>query len=193
MVSENFIRSLSQHIQLNDEERRIIRSYFIPQIVKQNTLVATSGRVSEHFIHVISGCLMFFHTDSSGTDHVIQFPTAGWWTGDLRSLNEAIPSVFSIKALADSELFTITKPDLDQLLLQVPALEKYFRIIFQNALVSHQHRIIQNFSLTAEERYESFLKKYPTLEQYVPLKYIASYLGITPEFLSKVRRNLMKK
>jgi CRP-like cAMP-binding protein len=136
---------------------------------------------------------MFYHTDASGTDHVIQFPTAGWWTGDLQSLNHGTPSMFSIKALVDSEIFVITRADLDRLLVQVPALEKYFRIIFQNALVSHQHRIIQNFSQTAEERYLWFQKKYPTLEQFVPLKYIASYLGITPEFLSKVRRNLMRK
>jgi CRP-like cAMP-binding protein len=87
----------------------------------------------------------------------------------------------------------LPKSHMDQLLNEAPVFEKYFRIIFQNSLITHQNRIIQSYSSTAEERYLAFREKYSTLEQYVPLKYIASYLGITPEFLSKVRRKLMDK
>jgi CRP-like cAMP-binding protein len=82
---------------------------------------------------------------------------------------------------------------MDQLLDKYPKFERYFRILFQNSLITHQDRIVQNFSDTAEDRYEQFRQKYPSLEQYVPLKYIASYLGITPEFLSKIRRRQTKK
>jgi hypothetical protein len=82
---------------------------------------------------------------------------------------------------------------MDQLLERLPKFERYFRIIFQNSLITHQNRIIQSYSSTADERYLAFREKYPNLEQYVPLKYIASYLGITPEFLSKIRRKLMNK
>lgn len=136
---------------------------------------------------------MTFYTDKEGVDHVIQFATAGWWTGDLHSFTKQIPSIYTTKALADSEVLLLPKNSMDQLLEKHPRFERYFRIIFQNSLVTHQHRIIQSFADTAEERYLSFREKYPSLEQYVPLKYIASYLGITPEFLSKIRRKLTTK
>lgn len=131
---------------------------------------------------------MSYFTDDSGTDHVIQFALAGWWTGDLHSFTKEEPSIYSTRALADSEVFYLPKGDMEMLLEKFPKLERYFRILFQNSIVSHQHRLIQNFSVTADQRYENFSKRYPSLEQYVPLKYIASYLGITPEFLSKIRR-----
>jgi CRP-like cAMP-binding protein len=103
------------------------------------------------------------------------------------------PNNYSTKALADSDVLLLTKVGMDTLLEKNMKLERYFRIIFQNSLVTHQERILQGFSASADERYQSFLEKYPTLEQFVPLKYIASYLGITPEFLSKIRRKLMTK
>jgi CRP-like cAMP-binding protein len=118
---------------------------------------------------------------------------AGWWTGDLHSFTEQVPSIYSTRALADSEVLYLPKADMDRLLAEVPKFERFFRILFQNSLVTHQQRIIQNFSANAEERYENFRKKYPSLEQYVPLKYIASYLGFTPEFLSKIRRKQLDR
>lgn len=160
--------------------------------IKQHDHILESGQINKYCIYVQSGCLMMYYTDKSGTDHVLQFPVAGWWTGDLQSFHSAIPSRFSIKALTDCEVLMIAQENFSELLHEVPPLEKYFRIIYQNALVTQQDRLIQNFSATAEERYLAFQKTYPSLEQYVPLKYIASYLGITPEFLSKVRRHLAK-
>jgi hypothetical protein len=87
----------------------------------------------------------------------------------------------------------LPKTSVDQLLEKYVKFERYFRILYQNSLVTQQHRVILSYSATAEERYLSFREKYPTLEQFVPQKYIASYLGITPEFLSKIRRKLMDK
>lgn len=136
---------------------------------------------------------MTYYTDPSGNDHVIQFSTAGWWTADLHSLTQNQPSIYSTRALADSEIFLLPKIRLEELVERYPVFERFFRIMFQNSLVTHQHRIVQAFSFTAEQRYEHFQQKYPQLEQFVPLKYIASYLGITPEFLSKIRRKRMEK
>lgn len=164
-----------------------------PSIFKQGELAVTSGEPCKYMMYVYSGCLMSYYTDPQGNLHVIQFATSGWWTGDLHSFTNYTPSIYSTKALSETEVLLLTKPDLDELFANVQQFERYFRIIFQNSLVTHQFRIIQNFSFTAEQRYLSFQKKYPSLEQYVPLKYIASYLGITPEFLSKIRRKLMEK
>lgn len=161
--------------------------------IVQNELIEESGEVTRYFINVVEGCLMTYYTDSEASDHVLQFATAGWWTGDLNSFTNGAPSIYSTKALTDSKVLLIPKIQMDELLEKHPKFEKYFRIIFQNSLITHQQRIIRNLSMPAEGRYQFFLKKYPTLEQFVPQKLIASYLGITPEFLSKIRRKLMKK
>lgn len=193
MKTANILTSINKHITLTEEEAAFFSSLLIPQIVRQHEAIEHVGEPTRYFIYVNAGCLMTFYTDKEASDHVIQFATAGWWTGDLHSFTKQVPSIYTTKALADSEVLLLPKNSMDQLLEKYPRFEKFFRIMFQNSLVTHQHRIIQGFSATAEERYLSFREKYPSLEQYVPLKYIASYLGITPEFLSKIRRKLVGK
>lgn len=193
MKTSTILTSISRHVTLSEEEINFFTALLIPQSIKQHEAIEKIGEPTRAFIYVNSGCLMTYYTDKEDVDHVIQFATAGWWTGDLHSFTKQIPSIYTTKALADSEVLLLPKNSMDQLLEKYPRFERYFRIIFQNSLVTHQHRIIQGFSSTAEERYLSFREKYPSLEQYVPLKYIASYLGITPEFLSKIRRKLVGK
>ena len=188
MDTSGIFAQFERHITLDEKEKLSIRSVLIPARLKQGEFVETVGKITSNFIFVNSGCLMTYYTDAEGTDHVIQFAMAGWWTGDLHSFTKEEPSIYSTRALADSEVFYLPKTDMEALLHKFPKLERYFRILFQNSIVSHQHRLIQNLSVTADQRYENFSKRYPSLEQYVPLKFIASYLGITPEFLSKIRR-----
>lgn len=188
MDTSGIVAQLQRHITLDEKEKLSFCSVLIGARLKQGEFVETVGKVTSYFIYVNSGCLMTYFTDGEGGDHVIQFAMAGWWTGDLHSLTKEEPSVYSTRALADSEVFYLPKADMEMLLEKFPRLERYFRILFQNSIISHQHRLIQNLSVTADQRYENFSKRYPSLEQYVPLKYIASYLGITPEFLSKIRR-----
>jgi CRP-like cAMP-binding protein len=184
----NILAAIKKHITLAKEEEQFFISTLIPVKLKQGEFAEKAGEVTRNFIHVHTGCLMTYYTDKKGDDQVIQFSTSGWWTGDLHSLTKQEPSIYSTRALADSELLLLPKVSLEELLERYPKFERFFRIMFQNSLVTHQTRIIEAFSLPAEERYNNFQKRYPQLEQYVPLKYIASYLGITPEFLSKIRR-----
>lgn len=188
MDTSGIFAQFERHIALDEKEKLSIRSVLIAARLRQGEFVETVGKVTANFIYVNSGCLMTYYTDTYGSDHVIQFAMAGWWTGDLHSFTKEEPSIYSTRALADSEVFYLPKADMEMLLQKFPKLERYFRILFQNSIVSHQYRLIQNLSATADQRYENFSKRYPSLEQYVPLKYIASYLGITPEFLSKIRR-----
>lgn len=187
------LSAIGHHIQLNQTEQGVLLSLFEAKPVKAGELVEKAGQPSQHFVFVNMGCLMSYYTDVDGVERVMQFATASWWTGDLDSFTNAGPSNYGTRALVDSELLVITKANFDKLLEQVPVLEKYFRILFQNSLVAHQCRILQTLAATAEERYESFRQRYPSLEQFVPQKYIASYLGVTPEFLSKIRKRLSKK
>jgi len=193
MDSSNIISSISKYVPLDDVESIYLNSLLLPMKIRQGEFTERAGNISKGMIYVNTGCLMTYFTDKQATDHVIQFATAGWWTGDLHSFTSQTPSIYSTRTLADSEVLLLPKNDMNQLLERFPKLERYFRIIFQNSLVTHQHRIIQNFSVGAEERYLQFQEKYPSLEQYVPLKFIASYLGITPEFLSKIRRRRSEK
>ena len=193
MTTANILASVSKHITLTEEEATYFASLFLPLKVKQGEMPEKVGQPTRYFTYVNIGCLMSYFTDQQGTDHVMQFATAGWWTGDLSSFTQQTPSIHATRALTDSEILLLPKQNMDQLLEKYPKFERYFRILFQNSLINHQNRLIQNLSSKAEERYLAFLKKYPSLEQYVPLKYIASYLGITPEFLSKIRRKLMSK
>lgn len=193
MVTDSVISSVSKYLPLEEVEALYFSSLFLALQVKQGGLAEKAGEISKGFLYVNAGCLMSFITDQEGTDQVIQFSMAGWWTGDLNSFTKQTPAIYTTKALADSEVLLLPKISMDQLLERFPKFERYFRIIFQNSLVTHQHRIVQAFSATADERYRNFQQKYPSLEQYVPLKYIASYLGMTPEFLSKIRRRRAEK
>lgn len=188
MNATGILNSIKSHITLTPEEVDHFSSVILPLSVKQGEFIEKAGEPTRYFIYVNSGCLMTYYTDKDGDDHVMQFSTTDWWTGDLHSCTAQVPSIYSTRALTDSQVWLIPKPGMDQMLEKYPKFEKFFRILFQNSLITHQSRIIQADSSTAGERYNAFRKKYPTLEQYVPLKYIASYLGMTPEFLSKIRR-----
>ena len=193
MNTSNLLTSIRKRVSLSEEEAQFFTSLFLPLQVRQGDMIEKVGEHTKYFIYVVSGCLMSYYTDREGNDHVMQFSQADWWTGDLTSYSNNVPSTMSTRALAETEVLLLPKSGFDELLEKVPKMERYFRILFQNALMNNGNRLMQNFSVTAEERYLNFQAKYPTLEQYVPLKYIASYLGITPEFLSKIRRKLTHK
>ncbi len=190
-MDRSILSHITRHVSLTRTEEDFFISILIPLKLKQGEFAEKAGDITHNFIHVNSGCLMTYFTDKEGSDQVIQFSTAGWWTGDLHSLTTQQPSIYSTRALADSDILLLPKIRMEELMERFPVFERYFRIMFQNSLVTHQNRIIEAFAFTAEDRYENFQKKYPQLEQFVPLKYIASYLGITPEFLSKIRRRRM--
>lgn len=193
MDSKLILSNIRRHVQLNGEEEDFLLAVLVPASYKHGEMVLQAGEVTRGMIHVNTGCLMTFYADRKGDEKVVQFATAGWWTGDLASLSSQQPSIYATRALADSTVFMLPNIRMEELLKRYPIFERYFRITFQNSLVAHQQRIMQAYSCTAEERYNTFQKKFPQLEQYVALKHVASYLGITPEFLSKIRRKRMKK
>lgn len=190
---KSILAAIEKHTPLDDVEKAALFSSLESRLLKSGDIIARSGEQHQHFIFVSMGCLMTYFTDSDGVERVLQFATSSWWTGDLDSFSKHTKSCYTVRAIADSEVLMMTVGSFETLMEKVPKLEKYFRILFQNSLVAHGRRITEMNSYSAEERYESFRQRYPTLEQFVPQKYIASYLGVTPEFLSKVRRRLTHK
>lgn len=185
--------ALQQHVDISKEDLDYFFDKAEFRVVNKNDILTKAGDDKVHFVLIQSGCLMTYFHDKQGNDHVLQFGTEMWWTGDLEAFTKGGNSFYTIKAIAKSEVYMISRELFADISKRTPAFDKYFRIIFQNALISHQRRIIRNISYTAEERYLEFQKYYPKIEMIVPQKYIASYLGITPEFLSKIRRKLAGK
>ncbi|MES2618627.1 MAG: Crp/Fnr family transcriptional regulator [Bacteroidota bacterium] len=192
MSYQSILNNISRHISLTDDEATFFKSLLTPKEYKRKSLVLRAGQVCHHEYFVNKGCLRTSYTDEQGNEHVSMFAVEDWWAGDLYSLFTGQPSIYDIEAIEDTEVLEISKNDLEMLYVKVPKFERFFRILFQNAYVVQQYRIIQNLSFNAEQRYMEFVKKYPTLEQRISQKQIAAFLGITPEFMSKLKKKMLK-
>ncbi|WP_276369428.1 Crp/Fnr family transcriptional regulator [Chryseolinea sp. H1M3-3] len=193
MNTDLILSNVAKHITLNDHEKKFFLSLLLPQTLKRKTLFLQQGEVCKNSAFVIDGALRSFSVDKEGKEHILNFATQGWWMSDLYSLISKKPSTLNIEAIDDTDVFILSGTDQQLLYEKVPKFERFFRILIENALVANQQRLIDNLSLPAEERYLQFLKKYPIIPSCVPQHNIASYLGITPEFLSKIRARLAKK
>ena len=183
-------QALGKRAPLSKQDLDVFFELAKPLRVRKNQHLVEQGEAPVYFTLIKEGCVMTYFRDEAKALHVLQFGTSMWWTGDLESFFHGGPSQYGLKAMVESELLLFSAKDFEALTDQSPAFERYFRVLFQNSLISHQQRIKRNISYTAEQKYLAFLEKHPKLELIVPQKYIASYLGITPEFLSKLRRRL---
>ena len=142
---------------------------------------------------VVKGCLRVFSLDAKGGEHVLYFATEGWWVGDIDSFTTGRPSWLSIQALEDTVVLQVTKTDKQRLYAEIQSTEKLFRVLAQRAFVALQRRMLAALSQNADERYVAFVEKYPSLEQRLTQQQVAAYLGISHEFLSKIRKRLSQK
>lgn len=184
------LASVQKHITITDEEQSLFLSYLESKDVPRRTMLLQPGDIARHSIFVADGALKSFARDKQNVEHVIGFALSGWWIADMHSLIHQKPGVLHIESLAASRLLLLPRQKQDLLYEKVPKFERFFRIITENALVASQQRIINNLTLKAEDRYVLFMQKYPFVMDCAPLHNIASYLGMTPEFLSKIRRRL---
>jgi CRP-like cAMP-binding protein len=182
---------VSQYVSLTEDEQTILTSKFRVRRFQKGHFVVQNGDVCQYENFVLAGCLKTYFIDDKGEEHVLSFAVENWWMTDLGSFIAQTPADLNVQCLETSVLAQIHYNDLQQLYLQLPKLERFFRIIIQRAFVAAQKRIINNFILTAMDRYLQFRQQYPVIEQRVPQYLIASYLGITKEFLSKLRSQLI--
>jgi CRP-like cAMP-binding protein len=175
------------HIQLNEQETLHITQKLQYKEVKKNTMLLNASEVCRNIYFTNSGCLRIFNLDKSGQEYNVLFCPENWWATDMSSFSTQKPALYSISALEDTEVVYLSHNDLEQLYIEVPKLERFFRILTQNGFYLFQNRLMSNLSKTAEERYALFSKQYPGLEARIAQKHIASYLGITPVFLSMLR------
>ena len=179
---QSIIQNITKHVSLTPEEQDLFLSKIETKKVKAKTILLNAGELSKETYFVNSGILRSFNINDNIIEHVLHFACEGWWIGDMYSYISEKPGNLFIEVLEDSEVVIITKENHQKLYQEIPKLERFFRILAENSLVSHQERLMDNLSLTAEERFEKFCSKYPTLIQKVPQKQIASFIGVTPEF-----------
>lgn len=176
-------------IPLADEEGQLIASKFQPRLYRKRHFLLQEGDICDTFNFVVSGCLRLFKTDESGTTHIIQFATENWWISDMGSFYSGKPSEMNIEAIEDTAVLQIKHDAVMDLYQRAPKFDRLVRMLVERNLIGMQARLLQTLSSDARDRYESFLKQYPDLASRIPNTYIASYLGITPEFLSKIRND----
>lgn len=193
MNVELILQNVSKHIQLDKAEEDFFVSLLEHKSIKRKGYLLKQGEICKTENFIIKGCLRTYSIDDNGFEHIVMFGVEDWWVGDLYSLLAKTPASYFIDALEYTEVLQITKENLDRLYEKVPKFERFFRIIIQNAFIAQQTRINQNLSFTAEQRYLDFIKRYPQLEQRLPQKQVAAYIGITPVFLSMLRRKSTQK
>ena len=193
MSYELILQNVAKHIRLDKDETDFFVSLLEYKSLKRKGYLLRQGEICKTENFIVKGCMRTYTIDHNGFDHILMFGIEDWWVGDLFSFLTKTTSNYFIDALEDTEVLQITKENLDLLYEKVPKFERFFRVIIQNAFIAQQRRINQNLSYTAEQRYLDFIKCFPFMEQRIPQKQIAAFLGITPVFLSMLRRRLARK
>ncbi|NVJ64663.1 MAG: Crp/Fnr family transcriptional regulator [Flavobacteriaceae bacterium] len=187
------LKNVGRFIELNDSEKDLFKSLLTEGSAKRKEFVMQPGEITKHEYYVTKGCLKVYSLDRNGVQHVSMFAIEDFWTGDMASFMLQQPSTYYIKALEDTEFLMISKSNFERLFKEIPKFERFYRNLYQRSLVSYVRRTNEGISLTAEERYEIFLNKYPHIANRITQKDLAAYLGITPEFLSMIRSKMSKR
>ena len=187
---ELLLKKIGEKVQLTEEEETLCRSFFIPKKLRKKQYLLQEGDIAKYGAFVEKGILRSYTIDEKGNEHIMQFAFEGWWIADQYSLLTGEPAVYTIDALEDSELLLLTRQAQDEMMERIPKLEKYFRILLQNSVIASQRRLIGSLSKSAEARYNDLVQSCPSIPQRVPQHMMASYLGITPETLSRIRKQL---
>ena len=190
MITLPLIQNLESFIPLTDEEKVLMEERFVLRKVKRKEKILVSGEICKHYTFIVEGCFRMFGVDDKGFEHNIQFAAENDWIADIGSFHTQKSSLLNIESLEAGVVLQVKQQDLYYLYKKIRKLNLIFKVLIELKYIELQNRVLQNFSSTAEERYLSFLEQYPHLFNRLPNTQIASYLGITPEFLSKVRKTI---
>lgn len=184
------LSNLARHITLTPEEVTFFTSLLKARSIKNGEFLLREGNICKYASFVVRGCVKTYYLDENGFEHIIDFSIEEWWADDLYSFLTQTPCKSNIKAIEDTDILQISKADLESLYQKIPKFERFFRILFQNAYITQREQINQALSASAEERYIFFIKRKPYAEKRFSQKDIASYIGVTPQFLSALKKKI---
>jgi CRP-like cAMP-binding protein len=184
---------IEDKVKLTDDEKQRISTFFTFKKVRKRQYILQENDVCRNLSFVRKGLLKSYRLDEKGTEHITLFGWEGWWISDFNSFVNQASAVLNIDAIEDTELLNLSRENYEQMTLEVPVMDRYFRILYQNSLVTKDQRLISSNSDTAEEKYKSLILFNPDIIQRIPQNLIASYLGLAPETLSRIRKKLTLK
>lgn len=190
---EIFLQYLTDKVQLSEQEIQLIESVSKPKKLRKKQFLSQEGEIWHYNAFICRGLVKTFSIAENGTEHIINFAPENYWTGDRESLLNGTPSRLNIDAIEPTELILIEKTDFEKICAEIPQLNQLVNQIIQKSFIVSQNRILANISYSAEEKYNNFLEKYPNIVNRIPQHMIASYIGITPETLTRLRKNRVKK
>jgi len=191
---ELLFKKFDEKIDLTQNEKDLSQTFFVPKKLRKKQYLLQEGDVCKYIAFVEKGLLRSYTINDKGQEHINQFAFEGWWIADQFSYLTGEPSRYNIEAMEDCELLLLSKQSEEQMLQQIPKFERYFRILLQNNLVATQKRLASSLSQSAEERYSELIQDCPsTLPHRIPQHMLASFLGITPETLSRIRKNITSR
>lgn len=191
MSSNNFkAKDIFKGLVFTDKETEIIDAVFHKIKVKKGETLLNTGEIASSKYYIIEGCLRSYHIDLDGREHTVQFGIKDWWITDFTAFFTTEKAITTIEVIQDATLYKISKQDKDFLYNQIPKIDRFFRIKLEKSFATFQKRILANLSLSATERYTNFMETYPNVVKKIKNYHIASYLGITTESLSRIRKEL---
>lgn len=189
----NIIDNVSKYITLTAEEQTPFTDLLEFKTIPKKTILLREGEVCQFEGYIKKGCVRIYYVNENGFEVVLSFAVEDWWVSDIASFHENKSSLFFIETLEETEMLLLTPQTKEKLLLTIPKFERVFRLLVQRNLSSVQNRLVNTISKTASDRYLEFIKLYPSVPLRVPQYHIASYLGVSPEFVSTIRKRLSAK
>lgn len=192
---KSIIRDIFTGIEFAEGEVDYLYSKLKKVTLKKKEYLLSAGEKVDHFSYIDSGCMRTYVIDELGKEHTLQFAIKGWWISDYITLygNEKTLSAAYIECIKDATLFTMSKKDFDHLCIEMPKVGLFYIKKLESAFAAFQRRILENLTLSAKERYRNFINTYPNIEQSVKNYHIASFLGITNESLSRIRKEIAQE
>lgn len=187
---KQLLKHLQEKVELTEDDRKRIPIFFEYKKLRKRQFLLHEGDFCKNLTFVSKGIIKSYTLDEKGNEHISLLAWEGWWVSDFRSFICEEKSILTIDAIEDSEVLLISKPNYEKLLEEIPVMERYFRILYQNSLVTKDRRLISSNTYSAEEKYLELVRMYPEIPQRIPQNLIASYLGVTPETLSRIKKNL---
>ena len=187
------LKNIAKHVTLTPQEEERVLSLTEVQTFKSKTVLLKANEVCTQSYFVTKGILRSYTVDENAVEHVVTFACPEWWIADMYSYLSQRPGQLFIEVNEDAEVIILTKENQEHLYAEIPKMERFFRILIENSLIANQQRLINNLTFTAEARFDKFSKKFHEILPFLPQKQIASYIGVTPEFFSKMKSRMLRK